>query len=186
MQTPTELLLHLVDSLEALEIPYALAGSIAATAYGEPRATLDIDVVVDLRVDDLPALCQRFPPNHYHLDEVAAKAAIEERRQFNIIHPASGLKIDLFVAGDEIERHQLSDRRRRPAIGDREASFSPPEDLILKKLQYYSAGGSDKHLRDIAAMLDVSGSEIDLVSVGRQAESLGLADLWQLVEKASS
>jgi len=87
------------------------------------------------------------------------------------------------VVSDDIERYQIDDRRRLPAIAGREASFSPPEDLILKKLQYYTAGGSEKHLRDIAAMLDVSGPDIDLSRVDREADNLGLGDLWQVIKE---
>lgn len=181
MDTTAELLLHLIDALEELDIPYALAGSIGATAYGEPRSTRDIDVVVALLPEHVAGLSARFPEDEFHFDPIAAKTAIENRRSFNIIHPASGLKIDLFVVSDAIERHQIADRRRLPALGDRHASFSPPEDLILKKLEYHASGGSEKHLRDIAAMLDISGDEMDIDRIEQEAEARGFAETWHIV-----
>ncbi len=175
------LLRHLVSVLEELDLPYALAGSIASMAYGEPRATLDIDVVVRLTQTDIERLKTRFPSDEFYLDVEAAEEAIAEGSQFNIIHPASGLKIDIFVEGDEVERVQIEDRRRMPALPGLTAAFSPPEELILKKLVYYREGGSEKHLRDIRAMLKISGDEIDLARVDRGAKALDLLEVWTAV-----
>lgn len=186
MEAPGELLLHLVQVLEDLEIPYAVAGSVAAIAYGEPRATRDIDVVVDLTAADLGRLKDRFPEGEFYLDEDAAREAVSRRGQFNIIHPSSGFRLDLFVAGDRIEHRQVARARELPAIGERTARFSPPEELILKKLQYYAAGASDRHLRDIGAMLQVSGDIIDRSLVEREAEALGLGELWRRVQREAS
>ena len=91
-----ELLRYLVTALEEVGVPYALGGSIASIAYGEPRATLDIDVVVSLDSENLVAFCRRFPPGEFHLDVDAADVAMREGAQFNIIHPTSGLKIGVF------------------------------------------------------------------------------------------
>ncbi len=99
------LLRHLVTVLEELDLAYALAGSIASMAYGEPRATLD--VAVRLTQTDAERLKTRFPSEEFYLDVEAAERAILERSQFNILHPSSGLKIDVFVEGDEVERVQI-------------------------------------------------------------------------------
>ena len=178
-----DLLRHLVSALEELDLPYALAGSIASMAYGEPRATLDIDVVVRLAPTDIERLKTRFPSDEFYLDVEAAGEAILEGSQFNIIHASSGLKIDVFVEGDEVERVQIEDRRRLPALPGLTAAFSPPEELILKKLLYHRDGGSEKHLRDIKAMLKISGDEIDVDRVERGAEALGLQEIWSSVSR---
>lgn len=178
-----DLLRHLVSVLEDLDLPYALVGSIASMAYGEPRATLDIDVVVRLAPTDIERLKTRFPSDEFYLDVEAAREAILEGSQFNIIHPSSGLKIDVFVEGDEIERVQIEDRRRLPALPGLTAAFSPPEELILKKLLYHRDGGSEKHLRDIKAMIEISGDVIDVDRVERGAEALGLQEIWSSVSR---
>lgn len=178
-----DLLRHLVSVLEELDLPYALAGSIASMAYGEPRATLDIDVVVRLAPGDISRLKTHFPSDEFYLDVEAAGEAIAEGSQFNIIHPSSGLKIDVFAEGDEVERVQIEDRRRMPVLPGVTAAFSPPEELILKKLLYYRDGGSEKHLRDIRAMLEISGDEIDVDRVERGAGALGLLEIWRTVSR---
>jgi hypothetical protein len=125
-------------------------------AYGEPRSTRDIDIVVGLRPKDIARLRQHFPAPDFYFDEAKARSIARDGGLFNIIHPASGLKLDLYVPQDEIEQRQLEHARLLRALSDRDALFSPPEELILKKLQFCALGGSDKHLRNVAAMLQVS------------------------------
>lgn len=178
METPADLLRRVVEALETAGVPYAIGGSMASIAYGEPRATRDIDVVVDLAPADVPPLADRFPAEDFYLDRDAAADAADAGGQFNVIHPDSGFKIDFFVAGDAVERSQLDRARRLAAVEGLEARFSPPEELIVKKLQYHDEGGSDKHLRDIAAILDVSGETIELDRVRRLAAEIGVEQTW--------
>ena len=64
-----------------------------------------------------------------------------------------------------------------------EAYFARPEDVILNKLLYFQEGGSERHLRDIAGMLRVSGPEIDTRYIGDWAQRLGVGDSWQAVRR---
>lgn len=181
MEEPDEVVRYVIGVLDRLEIPYAVGGSWASIAYGEPRPTLDLDIVADLRERDLPALLSRFPPGEFYVSEEAARDAVVRREEFNVIHPVSGFKIDFFVPANEMERGQLSRTRRYELVPGCEAEVSPPEELILKKLDYHRIGGSEKHLRDVAAMLQVSGDEIDVERITREAGRLDLAELWDAV-----
>ena len=183
METQDELLRYLVAALEELQLPYAIAGSVAAMAYGEPRLTRDIDVLVSISSSDFGKLHARFPLPNFYFNDVAAAEAIANGGQFNIIHPASGFKIDVFVAHDAEDRAQIGRARALTVLPERTVSISAPEDLILNKLDYHRMGGSDKHLRDIAAMIQISGEEIDLAYIDREAERLGLAELWAAVRR---
>ena len=89
-----ELLLFAVDCLDKLNIPYLITGSMASMAYGEPRFTNDIDIVADVRLDQVEAMKACFPEDDFYLETESMKKAIVRRQQFNIIHPSSGLKID--------------------------------------------------------------------------------------------
>lgn len=179
---PSELLAHLVQALERLGIPYLVTGANATIAYGEPRFTNDIDVVVDLRLDQVPPLCAAFPAPEFYVSQPAADTAVRRRHQFNIIHPASGLKIDVIVASDSLfDRSRLRRGRRLSVSADLQVWFGSPEDVILKKLEYYREGGSEKHLRDIAGVLKVQGPRVDRQYIAKWAEKLGVLDLWQMV-----
>ncbi|MGA2618356.1 MAG: hypothetical protein ABSF26_12150 [Thermoguttaceae bacterium] len=177
-----ELLHHVVDVLEQQGITYLLVGSLASGVYGEPRLTHDIDVVVELRPDQAARLCTAFPSPEYYVSEQAARAAVATGGQFNVIHPASGNKIDFMIARrDAWGLSQISRRRREQILPGRPGYTAAPEDVILGKLWYYQEGGSEKHLRDIAGILQVSGDEIDMEYVGHWAQQLGLSDEWQAV-----
>ena len=91
---PSELLTLLSRKLDELDIGYLVTGSMATIAYGEPRFTNDIDVVISLRLEDVTRFCEAFPMPEFYVSQDAVKVAVRDRRQFIIIHPASGLKVD--------------------------------------------------------------------------------------------
>jgi hypothetical protein len=177
-----ELLRRVIETLERLRLPYLVTGSIATILYGEPRFTNDIDVVVQLPPRAVAALVEAFPAPEFYADVEQISDAIARRSQFNVIHPASGLKVDFLIpAMDAFDRSRFARARRvRPAL-ELEASFAAPEDVILKKLQYYAEGGSEKHLRDIAGILRISPAEVDRGYVADWAKRLGLSEVWEAV-----
>ena len=92
-------------------------GSITSGAYGEPRLTLDIDIVVNLTAEKIDPLCASFPAKDFYVSREAAVAAVAQRGQFNIIDPESGNKIDFMIAPqDDWGREQLKRRRRIPLL----------------------------------------------------------------------
>ena len=98
---PSELLTLLSRKLDELGIGYLVTDSMATIAYGEPRFTNDIDVVISLRLEDVTRFCEAFPMPEFYVSQDAVKDAVRERRQFNIIHPASGLKVDGIIPKDD-------------------------------------------------------------------------------------
>lgn len=184
--TQDELLRFVVETLERLKLPYLVTGSIATILYGEPRFTNDIDVVVQLPAERIDALVAAFPPHVFYLDAERVRDAVARCSQFNVLHPASGLKVDVMIpAMDDFDRSRFARVRRvRPAEA-LEADFAAPEDVIVKKLEYYASGGSDKHLRDVAGVLRISASEIDLGYVAAWAERLGVSEVWERIVEAA-
>ena len=71
-----DLLRHLVGVLERLGVPYMIVGSLASAAYGEPRMTQDIDVVVDLKEGQIAGLCQAFASGEFYVSQQAAMEAV--------------------------------------------------------------------------------------------------------------
>lgn len=182
---PYDLLLQtLVESLERLHIPYLITGSVASMAYGEPRFTNDIDIVAEVRPEHIPDLLAAFPSPEYYLDEEMIREAIRRAGQFNIIHPASGLKVDVIIRKETpFDRTRFSRARRLRPAEEYEADFAAPEDVILKKMEYYKEGGSEKHLRDITSILRISGEEIDRQYIVSWAERLGVIEIWEAILK---
>lgn len=179
---PYELLRIVVEVLERLRIPYLVTGSVASMAYGEPRLTNDIDIVAEVRPGQINDLLTAFPEPEYYLSPEMAQEAIRTFGQFNIIHPASGLKIDMIIRRDSPhDQSRFARRKRLRPAKEYEAYFAAPEDVILKKMEYYKEGGSEKHLRDITGILRISGDEIDRPYIASWAERLGVTEIWQAI-----
>lgn len=177
-----DLLRHCVDVLESLRVPYFVTGSLASVYYGEPRLTNDIDIVIDLQTHHVARFCRAFSPAEYYVSEEAVREAVAARTQFNVIHPESGLKADMLIASDTpFGRIRFERAVRVRPTPDQEAWFSSAEDVILKKLDFYREGRSEKHLRDIAGMLKVSGGEIDENYIAEWAKRLGVSEIWEAV-----
>jgi len=182
-----ELLLWIVRCFEKLKIPYLITGAMASIAYGEPRFTNDIDIVADLNLGQANELRSFFPEDEFYMDADTVRNAVESRHQFNIIHPSSGLKVDVIISKkDDFDRSRFM-RIKRLNVSEKEsANFAAPEDVIIKKLEYFKKGASEKHLRDIASMLKISSDVIDRTYISSWAKKLGLKEIWKAIQKKLS
>lgn len=178
-----ELLKTIVTELESLDVPYLITGSVASMAYGEPRMTNDIDIVVSLKAEHIHGLLEKFHTPEYYIDEEMISSAIRSASQFNIIHLASGLKIDMIInKNTAFDQCRFTRANRLQPDASYQADFASPEDVILKKMEYYREGGSEKHLRDIAGILQISSDKIDLKYITDWVKVIGLDDLWQHIQ----
>jgi hypothetical protein len=180
--TQGDFLKAVIAILEAEGIDYMVVGSFASAAFGEARFTNDIDIVADLDEARALKLCAAFPKDEFYVSDRAALEAVRTRRQFNVIHPASGNKVDFMVARmDPWGRKQLARRQRRNILPDCRAYTASPEDIILAKMIFYREGQSEKHTRDITGMLKISGGQIDQGYISDWSQRLGLEVIWQAI-----
>lgn len=172
-----------VRPLEQLKIRYLISGSVAAMIYGEPRLTNDIDMIVFLRHEDVARLREAYPSPKFYLppDTVIAAEIARERGQFNIIYGESNLKADIYAARQD-EFHMWAFRHARQYPFDTtNIVLAPPEYVIVRKLEYFREGGSEKHLRDIRAVLEVSGHTMDHAALHEWIVRQGVQAEWQKV-----
>ena len=165
--------------LESLGIAHTIGGSLASSFAGEPRSTVDIDFVVAFDESHVPALLSAFEADFY-VDEGALRRAVRERGSANLIHQATQLKVDLFVAGGTpLDQQQLERRMKVLVSPGRTIPVHPPEDILLQKLRWYRAGGeaSDRQWRDVLGIVRVQGSRLDRDYLQTNAPTLGVADL---------
>lgn len=168
--------------MDRLQVAYLVTGSTATIAYGEPRFTNDIDIVVDLPADRVIDFCAGFPAEAFYVNPTAVAEAVRRQHQFNVLHPESGLKIDFIVLTDsEFDRSRRRRVRQLAVLPERTVSFASPEDVVIKKMLYYQEGGSEKHLRDIAGVLRVQGDALDHDYIRTWAGKLGLSGIWQTI-----
>ncbi|MEP6865598.1 MAG: hypothetical protein ABJE66_33570 [Deltaproteobacteria bacterium] len=184
MQLP-ELIEPFVQRLEALAIPYMVTGSTAGILYGEPRMTHDVDIVIALADRDIARFVAAFPLEEFYCppdDVLAIEVRRGQRGHANLIHHASGFKADIYIAFDELHRWGLA-HRRTIALDTLQMSVAPIEYVIVRKLEYFREGGSQKHVRDIRSMLAVSDA-IDRDALERFISTRGLAAEWAAVQAA--
>ena len=181
MEQP-DVLRFAVNTLERLQIPYLVVGSFASSIWGEPRLTMDIDIVIDLRSDQIVPLCQAFPAPEFYISEAAVREAVTRRRQFNVLHPTSANKIDFMIPRDDAwSRLQLTRGRQRQYDGEIDLQVCSPEDVIIAKMRFYKEGQSPKHLRDIAGVLDLQGESLDREYIAKWARAMQLQEVWHTI-----
>ena len=125
-----EAVLIVLDALAAIGTPAFVGGSLASTIFGTPRSTIDADLVALMRTGHADRLAEKLGADFY-ADADAMRRAVENRSSFNVIHLASMMKVDVFIAKDrEFDRNQLSRIVRKPIHpeSDRLIPFSSPED----------------------------------------------------------
>jgi hypothetical protein len=177
-----ELLIFVTDVFDQLAIRYFVTGSNASILYGEPRLTNDIDIVADIAVRDVDEVIAQFPSGDFYISRPAFVDAIVRQSMFNIIHIPTSYKVDVVIAPPSAFLQSQFARSKRVAIREGQTVYvCSPEDVILNKLRFYKMGQSDKHLRDIAGVLRITGEAVDRAYVGEWAERLGLSEIWNAV-----
>lgn len=174
-----------LEPLERLGLPYCITGSVAASVYGEPRLTADIDVVLLLKTGDVTALRAAFPDVEYYVppdETLAVEISRGTRGSFNLIHHATQFKADVYLAArDPLHAWALA-HRRRIKLEWGEAWIAPPEYVVLRKLEFLREGGQDKHVRDVRFIL--AATELDADFVEKEVARLGLLVQWQQCKSA--
>lgn len=181
--TPEDVLRVVVRALEAAEIPYMLTGSFASAYHATPRATQDIDLVISPTREALRALVAAFPHDRYYAEESAALDALEREGQFNVIDIETGWKVDFIIRRSRPFSRTEFDRRQQVDLGGVPLFIASAEDLVIAKLEWAKAGGSERQLEDAASVLRMRGREVDMIYIGRWVQELGLQDQWDRVSK---
>jgi len=180
---PIAVTLLVVGALRDLNVRYLIAGSLASALHGVVRATLDADLLAELRIEHAVPLVRRLETEFY-ADLESVQSAIHRNASFNLIHLDSMFKVDVFVAGSRPFDHEQIERRRLQTLGSEpghEAYFASPEDTILSKLEWFRKGGSlsCRQWSDVLGVLKVQGDRLDLGYLRRWARDLAIADLLE-------
>jgi hypothetical protein len=170
-----------VGPFNRLGLKYMVTGAAASIIYGEPRLTNDIDLVIDLKPAEVKPLLSSFPPENFYCppsEVIFAEVSREQSGHFNLIHHETGFKADFYAAGRDKLNHWGLNRRKQIKVEGDELWLASIEYVILRKLEYYQKGGSEKHLRDIAGILSVSSDQIDFKVLDTKIKELLLEKEW--------
>jgi hypothetical protein len=179
-----DLIEYFITPLESSGIEYMITGSVAATFYGEPRLTYDIDMVIMLRIGEIRRFVELFPDSDFYCppEEIIRIELMRKTfSHFNLIHHDSGYKADVYpMTGDQLHKWGFQARRRITIDNTLQIWLAPPEYVIVRKLQYFKEGGSQKHLSDIRKMLDTDETVIDHAEIERWILIKSLVTEWNL------
>ena len=181
----TAFLKLVIEALEAADVEYLIGGAIAEWAWGEPRATQDLDLVINLPIEAVSQFSKELEKRDMLVPaEIILDTILEDRADIpiNAIHIYSGLKADLYPVRDGDELRQRAFQRRQrvdygPPLG--RIYIHSPEDLILYKLLYYGISHQPKHFRDISAILRAKKNQLDHEYLDEWIARLGLSSQWE-------
>ncbi len=188
VRQPADLIALFIAPLNRTGIPYMVTGAVAAIVYGEPRLTHDIDVVVALKPGDVAPIAGAFPAADFYSpppEAIQTEIARPAHGHFNIIHRATALKADFYPIGQDVLHAWAMEHRIAISVSHEEVQLAPPEYVLIRKLEYFRAGGSDRHLRDIRSMLRVNPGRIDNAFITAQVDRLGLQAEWDAVRQST-
>lgn len=178
---PLEIAVLVASALEDCGVRYLVGGSVASSICGEPRSTLDVDMVVDLKEMQIESLLRALG-DAFYADEESIRRAVRTKSSANIIHLESSIKVDLFVMGGSLIDAEQMERRERVEVGGQPARYLyvyTPEDILLQKLRWYRLGNesSDRQWRDLLGIALVQADRLDEDYLRRSAEVLEVQDL---------
>jgi hypothetical protein len=178
---PLILALEMAEILDNLGIAYLVGGSVASSLLGEPRATLDLDLIADLRLEQVPDFLEKVT-SRFYVSEQAVLEAIDNESSFNLIDLETTEKVDIFILKNNPHCQQDMQRKQRLMITanpEQFLYFPTAEDIIIQKLVWYRLGfsQSDRQWRDILGVLKVQFDKLDLSYLQYWALELELSDL---------
>jgi hypothetical protein len=178
----TAALRPVIEAFAALGVRHFVGGSVASSAHGVARASLDVDVVAELEPSHVSRLVAALR-DAYYVDEARVRKAVAARRSFNLIHLATMFKVDVFVSRQRpFDESSLARARREPlgqSPNELPAPLASAEDVLLAKLEWYRRGGeaSERQWEDVRGLLRVGKGTLDVVYLRHWASLLGVADL---------
>jgi hypothetical protein len=171
-----------VDVLERLGVRYRVGGSVASSALGVPRSTLDVDISCELRAEQAAAFAAALVSTYY-VDPDMIREAARRRASFNLIHLSTMLKVDVFIRKETPFERESFERFVTVPLeeGGRTFAVTTPEDIILHKLDWYQLGGaiSERQWHDVLGVIRVQRTALDLVYLRRAASMLGVVELLE-------
>jgi len=178
-----EVTLKVIKAFEKLDIAYHIGGSLASSAFGVARSTLDVDIVADIKPEQAHLLAENLSEEFYVDSEMILKA-IQKESSFNLIHLETLFKVDIFpLKNGPFDQRAFSRRLQKAASEDpsQQLFFATPEDIVLHKLTWYKAGEgvSDRQWNDVLGVLKVQGDQLDMAYLDHWAKELSVSELLE-------
>ncbi len=173
---------NFIKPINSMDRPYMVTGSLACIVRGEPRVTVDVDLVIQLARGDIDAFLSFFPEDRFYCPprEVIENEIVSTKGQFNIIDNETGMKADIFICNNDFLHTWGMKNRKTISLVGFDVCVAPSEYVIIRKLEYFKEGGSSKHLRDIYGLVKIDDT-IDMVWLQNEIVKRELQPEWEQV-----
>lgn len=181
----SDLLIVISSFLTQHKISYMLTGALSVVYYGCPRASHDIDFVVEINKSDTQKVLDAFKKlsTEYLIHQGAVEEAIDKKRMFNIIYLPSFTKLDFWLLTDDWFDKERFKRRRRVKLLGRPMMIASPEDTIIQKLRWYKKSKIEKHLVDAAFVYQIQKQDLDNGYLEKWFRRLKLTHFFEQLRK---
>jgi hypothetical protein len=172
------------DILNKNNFRYFITGAVASIVYGDPRLTHDIDLVVNLNFTEVENFTLAFPSDRFYcppVEVIKEELKLKSNGHFNIIHHETGFKADIYLMGEDEFQIWAMKNSREIEFEDSTIYIAPPEYVIIKKLEFYKEGRSQKHIFDINSILANSKQLIDFDFLNKAIVEKSLTECWNEV-----
>lgn len=174
---------EVAHAFEQLKVTYEIGGSVASSAYGMARSSLDVDIVADLRASHADPLVELLR-QHYYIEADEIREAVRAQSSFNLIHLTTMFKVDIFILKTHPFHRQAMERRQPlPLTSEtgRQVQFMTPEDVVLNKLTWFHQGGrvSERQRQDVVGIFKVQGPTLNMTYVKQWAKTLDVEDILE-------
>lgn len=179
IQDSIELAAQMHRIFESLTMPYYVTGGVASTAYGEPRTTRDLDLVVQINVAVIANLVAALEQQGFY----CPAGAVEDIQRgvgkiLNVIHTETLGNVDIAIAANTpFDQSKMTRRQIISVDGLSQFWIVSPEDIILQKLVWGKASQSQKQWRDVLGVLKVQCNNLDYSYLTDWADTLGILNL---------
>lgn len=181
--TSTEATLAVIDSLEAMQIPYMLVGSISSRAYGITRSSKDADIVIELGGRSLKPLAERLGQS-FKLDPQMSFETVTMTTRHIIEVAEVPFTIELFHLSEDEHDQERFRRRRRIKLFDRETWLPQVEDVVITKARWAQQGRRSKDTEDVRDVISVQGDALDWNYIYAWADRHGTRALLDEIRKS--
>jgi len=180
--TIEEVLLIVIEKLEAEKIDYMLTGSFASNLHGVPRTTFDADIIISANLKKLKKFIEEVK-NDFYVESEMLEEAFLHRSIFNIIHYKTGFKIDFIIKKQGAYYEKEFERRKIYKLSGKKCYFTSPEDVILTKLIWAKESQSEKQFQDALGVLKVQKENLDYEYLAEMAKVLNITDMLEKILK---
>ncbi len=162
-----------------------LTGSFASSFHGAPRATQDIDLVIDPTPEQVRTLVRLLKAEQFYADEGAALEALRQQGLFNAIDVRTGWKVDFIIRKSRPFSREEFGRRTAAQVEGIEMPVATPEDVVIAKMEWARMGQSARQIEDAAKMLRVHARSLDWDYLEYWVGQMALDDQWAEVQRSA-